>query len=397
VRKGLTMGRQASADGKESGTGSKLIAWIFPPVPASIRGALLQAQFESVQRQVPMLLAVAALNVIIVMAVCAHDGFPMRTYLWMAGLVFYCAARGVFLHRQMSVPISPDKVPRMLMINVALALGMITALGIAISTTFVIGTFSHETMIPVSLAFGATSIAHCLYTLRPAAIGTLVMGMVPQSVVLILFGNFQAIMLGIATLTVAALMVRFVAAQYDQLIASLCLEKRNHDLANTDALTGLANRRAVMAMLETEKSMPRADGLSFGVALLDLDGFKRVNDTMGHHAGDLLLQEVGSRLVSAARASDAVGRLGGDEFIILFRNVYGDSDVSARATAMLVTLCVPAALLGTRVSVAASLGHAIFPRDGDSVDDLLIAADKALYASKDVNKAGVKPETRVAA
>jgi diguanylate cyclase len=378
-------------------TVSTLKSWVFPSVPADIADALRQAQFESVRRQVPMLLMVAGLNTSIIVAICAHDGLPFATYGWMAGLILYCTVRAVYLHRQMARPIAPERMSGMMKLSVSMAMVMITGLGLMSSITFVAGIFSSETLIPISLAFGATSIAHCLYTLRPAAIGTLVMGMVPQSIVMILFGDFQTLMLGIAMLTVAALMIRFVAAQYDQLIASLCLEKQNYDLANSDALTGIANRRAIMALIGQEHAERTKDGAHFGVALLDLDGFKGVNDNLGHHTGDALLQQVASRLASNALKSDIVGRLGGDEFIILFRNLTRPEDVSSRATAMLAGLCVPADLGGIRVPVAASLGHAVFPIDAGNIEDLLIVADKALYAVKDANRAKRASDLRAAA
>jgi diguanylate cyclase len=365
----------------------RLVSWVFPSVPIDIADALRQAQFNSVRRQVPMLLLVAALNTAIIMGICAHDGLPLLTYGWMAGLVLYCTVRAAYLHRQMARPIAPERMSGMMKLNVTMALIMIAGLGIMSSVTFVAGIFSSATMIPISLAFGATSIAHCLYTLRPAAIGTLVMGMMPQSIVMILFGDFQSVMLGIAMLTVAGLMIRFVVAQYDQLITSLRLEKQNYDLANTDPLTGIANRRAIMALLAQEHTERAQDGTQFGVALLDLDGFKGVNDTLGHHTGDALLQTVASRLAESALLSDSVGRLGGDEFIIVFRDLKQPEDVSSRATAMLAALCVPADLGGVRVPVASSLGYAVFPIDAGNTEDLLIAADKALYAAKDANRA----------
>jgi diguanylate cyclase len=376
---------------------SKLISWVFPPVPADIADALRLAQFNSVRRQVPMLLMVAALNTAIIMAICAHDRLPLATYGWMTGLILYCTVRAVYLHRQMARPIALERMSGMMKINVTMAMVMITGLGIMSSATFVAGTFSSETMIPISLAFGATSIAHCLYTLRPAAIGTLVMGIVPQSIVMILFGDFQSLMLGIAMVSVAGLMIRFVAAQYDQLITSLCLEKQNDDLANTDPLTGIANRRAIMALIAREHAKRIKDGAQYGVALLDLDGFKGVNDTLGHHTGDALLQQVAGRLAKSALPCDHVGRLGGDEFIILFRNLTQPEEVSARATAMLAALCIPADLGGVRVPVAASLGYAMFPIDAGNTEDLLIVADKALYAVKDANRAARAKDVRAAA
>jgi diguanylate cyclase len=356
--------------------------FVAPSVSADIRSALDRARFESVRLQAPMLLAVAALNVLIVMAVCAYDGMAFRTYAWMTGVVLYCVVRGFHLQRIMAQPVTPDQVAQMPKNIAVLTMIMMTGLSIMTCVTFMMGVFSSDTLIPVSLAFGATSISHCLYTLRPAAIGVLVLGIMPPAAAMIVGGSFQAVMLGIALMSVAILMIRFVSAQYDQLVASLFLEKQIRDLANTDALTGLANRRAIMTALAEEE----ANQTQFGLALLDLDGFKAVNDTHGHHVGDSLLQHVSAQLVGAAQPRDSVGRLGGDEFIILFRDVQDSADVSARAAAILSALCQPAHIGEHPIPVGASLGSAIYTKRSSTVADMLITADKALYAQKRVNK-----------
>ena len=369
------MGRALNIQKSASDIWRQCADWVAPVAPADISASLQKAQFESVSGQVPMLLSVAALNTIIIMAVCAHNGLPRSSYAWMSGLVLYCVIRVTFWVRRLKKPLAPEQIPGLLRLNVLASLTMIALLGTATTVTFLAGTFASQLLIPMSLGFGATSIAHCLYTLRPAAIGTVVMGLFPSSIAMLAVGNFDAKMLGVAMLSVGILMIRFVAAQYDQLIAGLILEKQNHDLANTDPLTGLANRRAVMRSLG-EAHTKR----NFGVALLDLDGFKQVNDSMGHHAGDLLLQQVAQRLSTSAEAGDVVGRLGGDEFIIIFHNVADDADVSARATAILAALCLPVEIVGKRVPVAASLGHAM--HNGETIDAMLQYADKALYAAK---------------
>ncbi len=369
----------------------RLSAWVSPAVPEDIRPALQRAQFESVRSQVPMLLSVAALNTIIIMAVCAHDGLPLSHYGWMSLLVLYCVVRVAVWTYRVNRPLNAEDVPRLLRMNVIAALGMIACLGTATTATFLAETFNSELLIPMSLGFGATSIAHCLYTLRPAAIGTVVMGILPSSVAMIAVGGFDAKMLGIAMLSVGLLMVRFVAAQYDQLIARLTLEKQNHDLANSDPLTGLANRRAIMAALEEME----LSGANFGVALIDLDGFKAVNDTLGHHAGDALLQVVGARLLAAVGKNDTVGRLGGDEFIILLCEAGTDTDLSLASTALLAGLCAPVEIEGARATFGASLGTALFPADGSSIDALLKSADAALYAAKR-GRSEAPPRRRVA-
>jgi diguanylate cyclase (GGDEF)-like protein len=355
-----------------------LSAWLLPPVPAQIQSALQEAQFDSVRKQVPMLLAVAALNTLIIMAVCANEGLPPSSYMWMSGLIVYCFVRTIWWVRRVQRPMGSAEIPRLLKMNVAASLLMISALGLATTYTFVAGTFGSTLLVPMSLGFGATSIAHCLYTLRPAAVGTVLMGLFPSSVAMILIGHFEAQMLGVAMISVGMLMVRFVAEQYDQLIVSLMLAHENQQLALTDPLTGLANRRATMAALDAEV----AADCDFAVALIDLDGFKQVNDVFGHHVGDHLLCEIASRLEAAVEAGDEVGRLGGDEFIAVFRNIADEADCSARSNALLAALCRPVNSDGQRLNFGASLGFAVHGLHGQEVEKLLQSADRALYAAK---------------
>jgi diguanylate cyclase len=302
--------------------------------------------------------------------------------VWMAGLVLYCLTRVIMLRRVAMIDQTPEQISRTLRVNVVLSLLMITALGLMTTLTFVAGFFASPLMIPISLAFGATSIAHCLYTVRPAAIGAIIGGMVPSSIAMLIVGDFEAQMMGLSILTVAVLMIRFVAAQYDQLVSSLQLEGQIMALANTDPLTGLANRRAIMAALDKAHSTG-----GFAVALLDLDGFKQINDSMGHQAGDLLLKAVAERLLKATRRGDIVGRLGGDEFVVLMHDCTDEADISAQATAILAGLCQPLIIGNNRVAVAASLGFARYPHDGVTIDEILHVADQRLYAVKKAEKA----------
>jgi diguanylate cyclase (GGDEF)-like protein len=353
-------------------------AWLLPPVPAQIRPALQQAQFGSVRKQVPMLLAVAALNTLIIMAVCANDGLPFRTYGWMSLLLLYCFVRLIIWSRMLRKAVDPARIPSTLKMSVRASLIMVSVLGLDAAYTFVIGMFNAKLLIPVSLCFGAMAISHCLYTLRTAAIGAIIMGLFPSAIAMLVVGEFEAQMLGCSIISVGILMVRFVAEQYDQLIAGLLLADENRRLALTDPLTGLANRRATMAALDTEVEA----GSNFAVALIDLDGFKQVNDALGHHVGDYLLCQIASRLEAAAEAGDEVGRLGGDEFIALFRNVTGEDDCAARSTALLGALCRPVGYEGQRLSFGASLGFAVYGLHGAQVEQLLQSADRALYAAK---------------
>jgi diguanylate cyclase (GGDEF)-like protein len=155
------------------------------------------------------------------------------------------------------------------------------------------------------------------------------------------------------------------------------LELQLQQLASSDTLTGLPNRRHGERFLEAELALCRRLGLPLGVCFFDVDHFKRVNDSFGHLVGDTVLQQVAEQAQASIRRSDLVCRWGGEEFVIISPN-------SNRAQLLQVAEKVRKAVMalaGTpRVTV--SLGVAAFPEDGDDVEALLGVADGALYRAK---------------
>jgi diguanylate cyclase (GGDEF)-like protein/PAS domain S-box-containing protein len=154
-------------------------------------------------------------------------------------------------------------------------------------------------------------------------------------------------------------------------------------LARTDSLTGLANRATFVERLHQTFASSRRGGPGFAVLYLDLDHFKDINDTLGHPAGDTLLQTVALRLVGDVRETDLVARLGGDEFAILQGDVSDPASSGALAEKLLVTLAAPYTLGGNIVRVSASIGVAPLEPDTAVADTLLAQADLALYRSKE--------------
>jgi len=119
-----------------------------------------------------------------------------------------------------------------------------------------------------------------------------------------------------------------------------------------------------------------------GVLYLDLDGFKHINDTLGHETGDTLLCMVAARLVDTVRQEDTVARLGGDEFVIVLWDLNLDNDVSSLLTKLLATLSQPYVIKGHNVNVTLSIGASIYPMHGDNAETLLKSADLAMYEAK---------------
>lgn len=154
-------------------------------------------------------------------------------------------------------------------------------------------------------------------------------------------------------------------------------------MAHHDGLTDLANRAKFCEKIEYELSQSRRSGKSFALLTLDLDGFKNVNDLLGHPVGDDLLRAVAARLRSHTAASDTVARLGGDEFAII-QMIRGDarSGVSALMNRLIAAVGEPFEIRGQRVTIGVSAGAALGPRDGDTLDRLMANSDLALYQAK---------------
>lgn len=152
-------------------------------------------------------------------------------------------------------------------------------------------------------------------------------------------------------------------------------------LAMQDPLTNLPNRRVLLEALEAATSVPPEKGRSHAVFLLDLNGFKHVNDQFGHAVGDEVLQAVVNRFRRVARSRDVFARLGGDEFAVLSRNVdeAGAREIGER---FIGSLANDIHAGGMRHSVGVAVGAALFPADGDSVEKVLRHADVAMYRAK---------------
>jgi len=153
-------------------------------------------------------------------------------------------------------------------------------------------------------------------------------------------------------------------------------------LAFTDYLTQLPNRNLFYQRLE--QSIKRAYRYSnlVGLAMLDLDDFKPVNDTYGHHVGDSVLQEVSKRLLSSFREVDTVARLGGDEFAIIFDAPDSTEVVQKALERAVEKLCKPIHIMAQKINISASVGTAFYPICSTDPNKLMIMADEALYAAK---------------
>jgi diguanylate cyclase (GGDEF)-like protein len=157
-------------------------------------------------------------------------------------------------------------------------------------------------------------------------------------------------------------------------------------LALNDPLTGLANRRLLGDRISMALAHAHRNKSSMAVIYLDLDGFKQVNDTLGHGVGDVLLKMVAERLFETVREEDTVARLGGDEFILILWHV-DDTDYAATvASRTIESVSQPYDIEGNNVSITVSAGVSIYPDHGKDEESIMKSADQALYEAKNEGK-----------
>lgn len=152
--------------------------------------------------------------------------------------------------------------------------------------------------------------------------------------------------------------------------------------AHHDLLTGLPNRRLFLDRLEQETKHAKRSSLPLAVLFMDLDGFKEINDSLGHEAGDRLLTDVAERLTNCVREDDTVARLGGDEFTVILSGARQREHVELVARSIIDALAMPFQIAEKPVRISVSIGATFFPQDAASPEDLLNAADQAMYKAK---------------
>lgn len=164
------------------------------------------------------------------------------------------------------------------------------------------------------------------------------------------------------------------------------MEEQLEKMAFHDGLTGLPNRALFYIHLRKAVARVKQTNGKIAVLFIDLDGFKLVNDTFGHSNGDLLLIEVGKRIRQHIRETDLLSRWGGDEFTVILDNIREKSDVEKIVNDLLFNISREITISNERISIGASIGIAVFPDAGDSIEEIMINADKAMYTSKSNGK-----------
>ncbi len=180
--------------------------------------------------------------------------------------------------------------------------------------------------------------------------------------------------------------ISYYVSTFLDISAQKKLEDQLRYNAHHDMLTGLPNRSLLYDRLAQSLSRARRFSRQMGVLFVDIDGFKPVNDTLGHDAGDLLLQQIAGRLKDCVRESDTVARIGGDEFVLVVESAQQTADILAVAEKVILVLAKPFALAEEECVIGGSIGISIFPDTSEDPEVLLKQADSAMYTAKEGGK-----------
>lgn len=262
-----------------------------------------------------------------------------------------------------------------------------------LAVAFMVVNFAGVTALPpyaltipwaIGILLGFVICAYAIYKRVRLAIPLLITLLIP-SVAAVLQG-FLTVSSG--DIGVVELQIAKIGFVLHVLMFSLCLaaqiklETESRILALHDNLTGLPGVTLLQERFELAANLCRRQGMKTAVFFIDLDGFKEVNDTLGHAGGDQLLMQVAGRMQLELRRTDTVSRIGGDEFVVLLTQVTEDGDVSQLAEEMLSSVARPYLIGGRESRISASIGIAMFPDEGEDLQSLLAAADRAMYDSK---------------
>jgi diguanylate cyclase (GGDEF)-like protein len=353
---------------------------LMPPVPEAIRDDFTLLRAKRVESQTPMMyLMLLATTPTAAWAGDAAVHWPIR-YGLPAVLALVCVL-GMIENWQSRQRRMSLRRARIIVDRTAKVSGSVGVMcSIWCITNWVAAPPANHSAFAMILTMGSLATAYCLSAIRFAAILNLVIGVVPIALLMLLSGVPVEMAAATSLLLGTAILVRFILQGHSLLVDMLQLQEQMRNLAHTDPLTGLANRRAlddkVAALVR-----PRTDERPFRLVLLDLNGFKPINDQYGHAVGDKLLCSVAKRLNDHVGKNGMVARQGGDEFAVLIPPGSPLLDLPI-ADHLLSQLARPHAIDGIPVHVGASIGVAEWPLNGVTDEQLFDFADRALYGAK---------------
>lgn len=352
---------------------NRLRAFFAPNIPEEIRGEFMLTSAVQMQKHARLLfLALLLTTPTAVLAAAPEASFWVR-YVTPAAMALFCLAGFLNLNRDLRLGVSLRRAARFVK-EATYCSSAIAALCSAWCVYSWLGAPPAERIYyPIIIALGAFSTAYCLSAARGAAIANLVINLVPMLVLLFTSGERMDLAFGVSLAVAATFQLHMIDTHQARVVELLRMQKNARDLALSDPLTGLLNRRA---LIDNALEMGRQAPLR--LLVVDIDHFKAINDAHGHDKGDEVLCEVAERLAIRAELMGSVARIGGEEFAIL-----GRADELPEALALGLLQDVRTAPMPHGGTVTVSLGVAEGPVTGeDDWRELYQRADRALYEAK---------------
>ncbi|MDH4415219.1 MAG: EAL domain-containing protein [Rhizobium sp.] len=377
-------------------------------VPAD-NPALTAAQFDAFSKQVPLLYFILATN-LISLSLTHQGAAPDYLVVYLpAVLTFLFALRSLIWLRGRNRQRTPAQAYRQLRATNILSFPIAVVCTAWSLSLLPYGNAYQNAHVAFFMAITVIGCIFCLMHLRSAALIVTVTVNLPFFVVMCLSGEPTFIATGVNVILVTMAMIMILISHYrdfrqlhesrnvlmlqqqalqEQNKAMQALSDENLRLANLDSLTLLANRRSFFQMLETAFSRASGSDGRLAVGVIDLDGFKPVNDLYGHSAGDKVLIEIGNRLSTIADERLSVYRLGGDEFGLLFQGDVAEGDTITLGEKVCELIAERINIGSGMVQVTGSVGFALYPDVGKTGQEIYELADYALYTAKRRHRAG---------
>ena len=352
---------------------------------------LLKAQFEVFSRQVPLMYGILLANVW-ALAMTFMAEAPVWLSIWIPiGLSLICVVRLAGWWRSRHRVPTPEAAHKALTKTNQFAFILTVGLTLWSLSLYPYGDAYMQGNIAFFIAITGLGVIICLQQLRSAAFIVAIVINTGFVTYFSLSGITPFIGMAVNLVLVSVTLLMVVTVQYRHFAGAVfartkleAISRENARLANLDALTGLSNRRQFFTHLEG--AFQESDGKRLAVGVIDLDGFKPINDLYGHTVGDTLLIEVGQRLASLVGSNTHISRLGGDEFALTVIDCPEDAELLGLGERICAALRTPFVLSEATLQISGSIGFSVYPQLAGNVHELYERADYALYQGKRANR-----------
>lgn len=360
---------------------TRIIGWIRPLPEKVLHDELRRQQYEALKSKSLTMYSVVLIQLGAWMLAGVGHLPPLISIYAPAAMMMVISTRMVIWRRRRNDIADAESIKRRIRTTIAVAWGisfMLGAYGVAVLMLAAPTQFAFALLL---ICLASIAGAYCLAVLPYAAIPTVTVGALPSGLLLLFSGERLLIAMGLDLVLTCLIILGMVFVQYREFVGNIVAQAYEKRLAQSDALTGLPNRRAFMDHLQDIAASAGREK-SFALLMIDLNGFKPVNDNYGHGLGDQLLVQIAHRLKRLGPGQAFAARLGGDEFAIIVPGVACAADAQDYAERVLGIFAKPFVVGGVTVSLSAAVGIALYPEHANDELSLIANADLALYRGK---------------